>query len=136
VKHAIPWIHREQARVFEVGADRVERSLVHAPGPHIRGRANEQELHAALARWENEGGTPSGDGGSTGPSAARAHRRIERALLGAWRERAGRLGRVLGLALVAVVCGLRGRAAYRAWQRRRPTVLRRVSSLRPRWARD
>jgi hypothetical protein len=89
----------------------------------------ETSLPAALARWENEGGMPLGDGGNAAPPAAGVRPRIERALLAAWRKRAGWLGCVFGLALVAVVFGLRSRAAYQAWQRRRPRIVQRASRL-------
>lgn len=88
----------------------------------------EISLLAALARWENEGGMPL-DGGNAAPPSAGVRPRVERARLAVWRERAGWLGGVLGLALVAVVFGLRSRAAYQAWQRRRPRIVQRASRL-------
>jgi stalled ribosome rescue protein Dom34 len=44
VKHAVVWIDQKEARIFEVDADKVEQSLVHAPGRHIHRHANEQDL--------------------------------------------------------------------------------------------
>jgi len=44
VKHAVVWIDQKEARIFEVDADKVEQSLVHAPGRHIHRHANEQDV--------------------------------------------------------------------------------------------
>jgi stalled ribosome rescue protein Dom34 len=44
VKHAVVWIDQKEARVFEVDAEKVDRSLVHAPGRHVHRHANEHDL--------------------------------------------------------------------------------------------
>jgi stalled ribosome rescue protein Dom34 len=44
VKHSVVWIDQKEARIFEVDADSVEQSLVHAPGRHIHRHANERDV--------------------------------------------------------------------------------------------
>jgi len=44
MKHAIVWIDQKEARVFDVDADHVERSIVQAPGPHIHRHTDEEDL--------------------------------------------------------------------------------------------
>jgi stalled ribosome rescue protein Dom34 len=44
VEHAVVWIDRKEARIFEVDADKVEEAIVHAPGRHIHRHANEEDL--------------------------------------------------------------------------------------------
>ena len=44
MKHAVIWIDQKEARIFEVDADKVERSIVDSPGPHIHRHANEVDL--------------------------------------------------------------------------------------------
>lgn len=38
------WMDQREARVFEVDADQLEKSLVHAPGAHIHRHANEKDV--------------------------------------------------------------------------------------------
>ena len=35
MKHAVAWIDHKEARIFEVDADKIDRSVVDSPGPHI-----------------------------------------------------------------------------------------------------
>ncbi len=44
VKHALLWIDKKDARIFEVDSDKVDESIVHSPGPHIHRHANEEDL--------------------------------------------------------------------------------------------
>jgi len=44
VKHAVIWIDHKEARIFEIEAEQVERSVVDSPGPHIHRHANEVPL--------------------------------------------------------------------------------------------
>lgn len=44
MKHAVIWIDQKEARIFEVDADKAERSIVDSPGPHIHRHANEVDL--------------------------------------------------------------------------------------------
>ena len=44
MKHAIVWIDHREARVFEVDADTLEQSIVHAPGHHIHRHTDEADL--------------------------------------------------------------------------------------------
>ena len=44
MKHAVIWIDQKEARIFEVDAEQVERSIVDSPGPHIHRHVNEVAL--------------------------------------------------------------------------------------------
>lgn len=44
MKHAVIWIDQKEARIFEVDADTIARSIVDSPGPHIHRHANEVDL--------------------------------------------------------------------------------------------
>jgi hypothetical protein len=44
VKHAVIWIDHKEARIFEVDAAKVDRSVVDSPGPHIHRHADEVDL--------------------------------------------------------------------------------------------
>lgn len=44
MKHAVVWIDHKEARIFEVDADEIDRSVVDSPGPHIHRHANEEAL--------------------------------------------------------------------------------------------
>ena len=44
MKHAVIWIDHKEARLFEVDADKIDRSVVDSPGPHIHRHANEEAL--------------------------------------------------------------------------------------------
>jgi stalled ribosome rescue protein Dom34 len=44
LKHAVVWIDQKEARVFEVDADKVDESIVTAPGVHIHRHPKDQEV--------------------------------------------------------------------------------------------
>ena len=44
MKHAVIWIDQNEARIFEVDADKVEQSIVDSPGPHVHRHAGEVDL--------------------------------------------------------------------------------------------
>ncbi len=44
MKHAVIWIDRKEARIFEVDADNVVPAIVDSPGPHIHRHANEVDV--------------------------------------------------------------------------------------------
>ena len=44
MKHAVIWIDRKEARIFEVDADKVGQSIVDSPGPHIHRHPDEVDL--------------------------------------------------------------------------------------------
>ena len=44
MKHAVIWIDQKEARIFEVDAEKVERSIVDSAGPHIHRHAKEVDL--------------------------------------------------------------------------------------------
>ena len=44
MKHIAVWIDHNEAKVFDVDADEVARTVVHAPGPHIHRKPKDQEV--------------------------------------------------------------------------------------------
>ena len=43
MNHVVVWIDQKEARLFDVKADEVSRTLIHAPGPHLHRHVHEQE---------------------------------------------------------------------------------------------